>query len=141
MKSIYLVLILGLIFLGSGCVVVDHHHHCYGPDCNTVGGYGDISFDWQFDNGHGTITTDCSDPYVMLTDVYFAIYNSGGGREFDGTLNCTDGGVTVYNFVEGTYTVHLEGLYNGTAYYGGDFYCDVTAGIINNCGFLTLTQL
>jgi hypothetical protein len=137
MKTFYVVLVASLLFIGSGCTV-EHHRNCGNEGC--ASDYGDISFDWKFDTGH-YLTTNCNDQYVLLTDVYFEIYNSTNYLEDSGTVNCTDGGVTLYNFLPGNYRIYLEGLDTGKIYFQGTFHCYVDAGYINDCGYLTLTAI
>ncbi len=141
MKSIYLLLIPGLIFLGSGCVLEDHHHHCYGSDCVSNPSNGDISFDWGFLYTDG-LTHYCDEPIIDVRTVHVAIHDITGGiysLEYSNDFPCSYGGVTVYDFIPGDYEIYLEGVSSADAYdYTGYFDGPVYAGQTNEFGLLVL---
>lgn len=93
---------------------------------------GDIALQWEF---HGT--TSCAISGVV--DVLVSIRGQDSSEDFEVLLPCAEAGGTFTDFVEGDYTVHLEGLeYYGAVLYSATVNTYVDGGATTDLGWVQL---
>lgn len=114
----------------SGCIV--HHDHDTDPP-PVSDEPGDISFLWSFAGEQR-----CSRAGVAEVDVQ-VIDPASGALVYGDTVDCVGGGLTLVEFLPGTYEVWLDGYSaSGTHLYTGEATAIVRGGVLNDLGVVEL---
>jgi len=106
--------------LGTGCIV-------YGGPTE-----GDIALLWSFEGGYSCLEAG-------VTDVLITVRGQDNDELYEVVMDCGQGGGTFTDFLEGNYTVHLEGLdIAGTVWYAHTRNVFVEAGVVVDLGRVIL---
>jgi hypothetical protein len=128
-----------IMFLSSGCIVLDHQHPgCVGADCNLQPG--EIRFYWGFELEDGSSTDWCNAADVTAVDL--TIYDAWGDVEFEAADRpCDDMGAIIDNFFPDDYDLQLVGICStGEVTHEGYWTLAVDPGL-NDYGTLVLDYL
>ncbi|MFH1808599.1 MAG: hypothetical protein ABIJ09_07635 [Pseudomonadota bacterium] len=119
--------VAGLLLVGvmavqaAGCLVVSNR-----PT------KGDLALLWSFEG-----QTSCA--YAAVDEIVVSIRGQGNSENFEVVMPCAEGGGTFTGFLQGSYTVHLEGIaFDGAVLYAATLNAMVEGGHTTDLGLVDL---
>jgi hypothetical protein len=114
-------LVVAMALTATGCLIVS--------DRPTKG---DLALAWSFEG-----QTSCA--VAAVDEILVSIRGQGGHEDFEVVLPCSEGGGTFTDFLEGGYTVHLEGIaWDGAVLYAATLNAVVDGGHTTDLGLVDL---